>query len=64
MHKQQRRHDVRLRGRPTCWLNLSLHGRTGLYAPHVRVCVCVQYECVSVHCPIFEKRLVKLKQRS
>lgn len=60
MHKQQRRHDVRLRGCPTCWLNLSLHGRIGLYAPHVcvYVCVCVQYECVSVHCPIFEKRLM------
>lgn len=39
MHKQQRRHDVRLRGCPTCWLNLRLHGRTGLYAPHVCACV-------------------------
>ncbi len=68
MHKQQRRRDVRLRGCPTCWLNLSLHGRTGLFAPYVcvSVCVCVfvpvQYECVCVcvciYCPIFEKRLM------
>lgn len=57
MHKQQRRHDVRWRGCPTCWLGLRLHGRTGLYT-HACAPVCVQYECAPLYCPIFEKRLV------
>lgn len=61
----KRRHDVRLRGCPTCcWLNLSLHGRTGLYAPHVCACVflCTVWTCVlSI---VVSLRLVEFKQRS
>lgn len=70
MHKQQRRRDVRLRGCPTCWLNLRLHGRTRLFAPHVCVCVCACAPVYSMnvfmcaHCTIFKKRLVEFKQGS
>lgn len=58
------------RGCPTCWLNPSLHGRTGLFVPHVCVCVCLSESVYSMSvcvCPLSclrEKTHVEFKQRS